>query len=177
MKNLTFLFLLVLSISAIAQNGKKVDVPPGVVYNYCKPALLQKAKTLVSNELKGTPSYELCGKILFVGPVLWQRFRNIPALQQIEGGNLTLRVDDQELSGKMTQDIADTHRFWDALRSEIGAESFVLREATARELSYYWSVISFDIDEPLIIVETKAHRYILNIVPKTMQLVWLDEAP
>jgi hypothetical protein len=44
-------------------------------------------------------------------------------------------------------------------------------------LQYYWAVISFDIDEPLLIVETSEHKYILNILKKDLKLMWLDEVP
>ncbi|KLT70319.1 hypothetical protein AB674_08025 [Flavobacterium sp. ABG] len=37
--------------------------------------------------------------------------------------------------------------------------------------------MSFDIDEPLLIIETKEHNYILNILKKKLKLLWLDEAP
>jgi hypothetical protein len=50
-------------------------------------------------------------------------------------------------------------------------------EVPAGVVYNYWSVISFDIEEPLVIIETTQERYILNINPKTMKLIWLDQAP
>jgi hypothetical protein len=86
-------------------------------------------------------------------------------------------VDDKKLSAKLTQDIKDSKKVWDEFKKQINGRNFMLRKATPKELQYYWSVISFDIDEPLIIVETGEERYILNISPKTHKLLWLDQAP
>ena len=88
-----------------------------------------------------------------------------------------LGFDKKKPSGKLTQNKEDFKLVWDHLREEINKGSFKLRKATPTELSYYWSVISFDIDEPLIIIETPEHNYLLNISPKDLKLVWLDEAP
>jgi len=88
-----------------------------------------------------------------------------------------LFVDDKKLSAKLTQDLEDSKRVWGELRREIAGKKFILRKARAKELQYYWAVISFDIDEPLVIVETDKESYILNISPKTMKLLWLDQAP
>jgi hypothetical protein len=77
----------------------------------------------------------------------------------------------------MTQDVAGTKKVWNELRKEINGEKFIIRKLNERELQYYWAVISFDIDEPLLIVETSTHKYILNILKKNLKLMWLDEVP
>jgi hypothetical protein len=115
--------------------------------------------------------------MLIVGPVLWNRFKNIGILQNIEGGNTTLHVDKNTLSGKMTQDIIDTKKVISEFRKEINGKTFTIRKLNEKELQYYWAIISFDIDEPLLIVETNEHKYILNILKDSLKLMWLDEAP
>ncbi len=173
----TLLLLALITSTAFAQQTHTVQVPQGVTYNYCDDATLEKAKVLIRQELTETPTYAMNSFITFIGPVLWKRFQKIGTLSKIEGGNMTLLVDKEKLQGKMTQSEEDSKLVWDALRKEIGKDKFELRTANPKELAYYWSVISFDIDEPLIIVETKAHNYILNLTPKDLKLVWLDEAP
>jgi hypothetical protein len=83
----------------------------------------------------------------------------------------------EKLSAKMTQDKDDFKKIWDQVRKDIKNSDFIVRKATYSELQYYWAVISFDIEEPLLIVETSAHRFILNLSPKDLKLIWLDEAP
>ncbi|MEZ0131369.1 hypothetical protein AB9T88_17015, partial [Flavobacterium sp. LBUM151] len=95
---------------------------------------------------------------------------------KIEQGKVQFHVDDLILDGKMSQDINDSKIIWDEFKNEV-AQDFKIRKANEEELKYYWSVISFDIDEPLLIIETKDHNYILNLLKKNLKLLWLDEAP
>lgn len=159
-----------------AQKKETINIPNGVVYKYASPKLVEKAKKLIEENLKDKKSYDLTDDLLIIGPILWKRFSNDEKLNSIKGGNVDLHVDDQILKGKMTQSIEDTKLIWDALRNEIGTD-FKIRKANEFELNYYWSVISFDIEEPLLIVETKEHKYILNLIPDNLKLMWLDEVP
>jgi hypothetical protein len=171
------ILILALSCHIYGQKTEKINVPKRVVYKYCKPKMYEEAKSIVQKELTDLPDYSLIDKIVFVGPVLWTRYGKVENLSNIEGGNLTLLVDNKQLTGKMTQSIEDTKRVWDQLREEVKGIDFKLRKATFDELDYYWSVISWDIEEPLIIVETSLHKYILDIAPTTMKLLWIDESP
>lgn len=171
------LFLILSNGLLFGQQIEKIEVPSGVVYNYCDSVTYENAKSIIKQNLSDAEEYSLIDQILFVGPVLWARFKDIKSLKNIKGGNTTLLVDDKKLSAKLTQDIADGKKVWDEFRREIGEKKFILRKASPKELRYYWSVISFDIDEPLVIVETDKERYILNIIPGTMKLVWLDQVP
>jgi len=178
MKILFAAFLSIWTISATGQQTEKIEVPNGVVYKYCDSATYERAKTIVLQELSGAPAYTLTKGVCFIGPVLWSRYGKVASLKGIQGGNLTILGPKKEtLTGKMTQSKKDFKLVWDNLRSEIQDNNFKLRKATAQELSYFWSVISFDIEEPLIIIETPEHNYILNLSPKDYTLVWLDEGP
>jgi hypothetical protein len=173
---LVFSFITVLSNNFLfGQRIEKIEIPKGIVYNYCDS--FEDAKRQIELNLSASGEYSLISDIMFVGPVLWTRFQKIKALRNIEGGNTTLLVDDKKLTAKLTQDILDSKRVWDEFRKEINGAKFKLRKANPKELQYYWSVISFDIDEPLLVMETDQMRYILNISPKTMKLLWLDQAP
>ncbi|MEQ1675593.1 MAG: hypothetical protein ABL876_02755 [Chitinophagaceae bacterium] len=177
MKQLLVLTLLCLQLAAIGQKIDSVDVPKGVVYKYASPELVEKAKALITKELGDISTYELDAGILFVGPVLWTRYQEIPSMAAIPGGNVTINFNKEKLSAKMTQDKDGFKKIWDQLRQEVKGKEITLRKATYKELQYYWAVISFDIDEPLLIAEAGDHRFILNLSPKTMKLVWLDEVP
>lgn len=172
-----FIFILFFQLIFSQLFCQKIEIPKGVVYNYCDSLTFENAKQIVFKDLTNSSSYETCDNILFIRPVLWSRFEKLKSLKKIEGGNMTLLVDDKKLQGKITQDINDTKEVLNNLKKEINSDHLLLRKATKSELTYYWSVISFDIQEPLIIAETKEHRYILNLNPKNMKLLWLDEAP
>jgi hypothetical protein len=178
MKISFFAAVLLLNTNLVAQEAEKVDIPKGVVYKYCDSAIFENAKAVIKKELGDAPTYNLNMGIAFIGPALWSRLSKIPALGNIKGGDMTITgYDRKKPTGKMTQNEADFKLVWDQLRAEINGQEYKMRKATYDELRYYWAVISFDIEEPLVIVETKEHRYILDLSAKELKLEWLDEAP
>ena len=178
MKSCLLAFLVTVSFSVYARQVEKIEIPQGVVYKYCDSVTYEKAKSLIMEELSDSPKYTLNKGVMFIGPVLGGRYEKVKPLKNIKGGNMTILGYKKETSaGKMTQNADDYKLVWDQLRGEIKDKEYKLRKATPAELKYYWSVISFDIEEPLIIIETKEHNYILNLSPKDLKLVWLDEAP
>ncbi len=176
MKHILLLFLIGFSVPSFAQK-EKIEIPARVAYKYCKPKLYLRAKELVHAELTEKPNYSLCDRLMFVGPVLWTRIGKLDALSKIEGGNVSLHVDQNVLKAKLTQSIEDSKKIWNQIRTEVEGKNIKLRKATVAELEYFWSVISYDIEEPLIIAETLEHTYILDLLPKTLKLIWLDEVP
>lgn len=174
---IVFFVLFQISLVVAGQGIEKIEIPQGIVYNYCDFVTYENSKTAIKQNLSQEGEYSLINTTMIVGPVLWTRFQKIKSLKNIEGGNTTLLVDDKRLSAKLTQNITDSKMVWDEFRKEIGGSKITLRKANPKELHYYWSVISFDIEEPLVIVECDTKRFILNIDPKTMKLLWLDQAP
>lgn len=174
------LFLILFSAIASIAMGQKVDsiiIPKGVAYKYCDQGIVVTAKTLLLKELSDSSTYSLNKGIVFIGPSLWTRYKKIPALEAIREGNVTIRFNKENLAAKVTQNEEDFKKIWDQVRSEVNQKDIKLRKASPKELEYYWAVISFDIEEPLLIAETNEHRYILNLSPKDLTLVWLDEVP
>ena len=177
MRALLIIICMSFCFHAFPQKTDSIAIPKRVVYKYCDPAVIDKAKTLITNELSDAPKYSLDDGVVFIGPILWARYKKIQALESIPGGNVTIMYNKETLSAKLIQEKSDFKKVWDQVRSEISTGGFKLRKATYNELEYYWSVISFDIEEPLLIAETDKHRYILNLSPKDLTLLWLDEVP
>lgn len=176
MKSITTLLLLFTTTIALSQKVETITIPDGVVYHYGSAKLVEKAKKAIRDNLSDNPDFSIVQKITIIGPELWKRYKDNQKIQQIEKGNVSFHVDDLVLEGKMGQDIDDSKIIWDEFRKEVGKD-YIIRKANEWELRYYWSVISFDIDEPLLIVETKNHNYILNLLKDDLTLMWLDEAP
>lgn len=177
MKILIACLLAGINLCTAAQDIDSVLVPRGVSYKYCSPSVLEDAKTIVQKEISDSVGYELNDGILFVGPTLWSRYRQIPTLEKIKGGSVSIIFNKEKLPAKITQDDASFRKIWDQFRKEVSVPELELRKATSKELQYYWGVISFDIEEPLLIADTGERRFILNISPKNMKLLWLDEVP
>jgi hypothetical protein len=175
MRQILIFILALIANFVIAQNIEKITIPKGVVYNYCENSIIEEAKKLIKENLTNENDYSLLQANLIVGPTLWKTFKNVESLQEV-GTDAVFHIDDLEVSGKMCQDLNDTKKMWNELKKEISA-NFKIRKANQDELAYYWATIPFDIDEPLLIVETENHNYILNILPKDLKLMWLDEFP
>ena len=173
---LVIIFSIFISNSSFGQTNEKIKIPEGITYNYCDSEVLEQAIEKINENLTDSLDYSLSQKILIIGPQLWSRYKNIEILNSIEGGNAQFHVDNLILHGKMCQDIIDSKKVWDEFRKEVNGK-YNIRKANEKELIYYWSVISFDIDEPLLIIETQEHNYILNILKDDLKLMWLDEAP
>jgi hypothetical protein len=174
---LTSLIILLLAFHfSFAQKKETIVIPKGIVYNYCDPKIVEKAKKLIADNLSENSDYKLLDGPLIIGPELWKRYKDNENIQKIEKGRIQFQVDHLILEGKLSQNNKDSRIIWDELKKEASKE-FIIRKATEDELKYYWSVISFDIDEPLLIIETKEHNYILNLLKKDLKLLWLDEAP
>lgn len=176
MRKIILIAFVLISFLSSAQKTETITIPKGVVYNYCNPKVVEKAKKLISDNLSNTNDYKIVQNNLIIGPELWKRFKSNEKIQNIKQGKVQFHVDDLVLDGKMSQDINDSKIIWDEFKNEV-TQDYVIRKANEDELKYYWSVISFDIDEPLLIIETKEHNYILNLLKKDLKLLWLDEAP
>lgn len=168
---LTFLITTI----SLAQATQTLKVPKGIVYHFCDSAIIEKAKQVIKADIDGT-GYALSGSKLTIGPLLWKRFDGIKTLHAIEGGNTSFPVDGKELRGKITQNLANSQKVWDEVRKEVKGKKYTLRKLSPDELRYFWSVIAAEIEEPLLILETDSHSYILNIAKADMKLNWIDEA-
>ena len=173
---LIFIFGLIINF-AFSQNIEKIKIPQGVVYNYCTDNINNVAIKNIKSCLGQKDDYSIIQGNLTIGNQLWSRFRNIETIKAIKTGkNVVFHIDDMEVEGKMYQNTEDSKIVWDELRKEITV-NYVIRKANEVELKYYWSTIAFDIDEPLFILETQKHKYIVNLSKDDLKLFWLDELP
>ena len=176
MKKVILLAFIFTGFIGNAQKTETITIPRGVTYKYADAKTVEKAKKLISDNLSENNDYKIVQNNLIIGPELWKRYKANEKIQNIEGGAVQFHVDDLIIDGKMSQDLPDSKIIWDEFKNEV-SKDYVIRKANEDELRYYWSVISFDIEEPLLIVETKEHNYILNLLKKDLKLLWLDEAP
>ncbi|WP_213277101.1 hypothetical protein [Chryseobacterium indologenes] len=175
MKIKILLFLLFIINAVKAQITEKITIPNGIVYHYVDDKTNEKVKKSFTESLTHTTNYDILGNNLIIGPTLWKRFKNIENLKNIPD-SLTFHIDDVEIEGKMAKKLDDSKKIWNEFKKEISG-NYQIRKANEDELKYYWSTISFDIEEPLFILQTEKQRYILNFLKKNQTLFWLDEFP
>ena len=137
-------------------------------------AALQKA--LASEKGFATPSLYDGEMMLLVGPNLYDAIRadtagiKSPDIVAIDGATKKARP---ELRAKGEQELAILAA---ALRKYAGTAAPRIRAATYEEVLSHWKIISWDINEPFLVVDYGAHRFVLDCT-ESGALVMIDELP
>jgi hypothetical protein len=181
--------LLISIAAAVAQTPppgvEGVQIPPGVKYKYADATSNQAAQSHILNAFKSGKDPSVLGNRLIVGPNLWKRIRNVPEVSSIPKGVVNfkipfndergklVRVDERE--GKLIQSNADRSALYSALSAFTLGKDLHLRKLRPDELSYYWSIISYDIEEPLFALEAPELTMLVQYVSKTKNVFFIDE--
>lgn len=174
MKKSFFIVLILISSLILSQETEKITIPNGVVYNYTDKKTNETVKKIIHDCILNN-DYSLLQNKLMIGPSLWKKFDEKGVLKEIKT-KVEFHIDNTILEGRASQDIEESKKIWDELKKELSS-GFIIRKANENELKYYWATISFDIEEPLFIVESNGHNYILNFFKKESKLFWIDEFP
>ncbi len=181
--------VLLFSVVATAQTAppgvESVPIPAGVRYKYADADTNQAAQSHLLKAFKEGNDPAVFGNRVIIGPRLWQRIREIPELAKIPKGEVTFKIPikikdapgtvrEQNLQGKLIQSEADSRTLYSALSSFAAGKEIRLRKLRAEELSYYWSIISWDIEEPLFALETPAVTLLLQYVSKSKNVFFVD---
>jgi len=164
-KSIFILTILFVSINTFAQSD---SIPEHVVYKKNLDVVNNKAKEAILQEIE-KPSYSLFKDNLYCGPFFWHKYNHLP----IEKGDITFMIPqpqgpDKIAYGKLIQNPKDFKTMWDAIVKDLKDTKYKIRKLNPEELSYYWSIIFFDIEEPLYIIENKKHKLIIDFDPNTL---------
>jgi hypothetical protein len=186
MKLLVTGIVLFISFSLIAQDS--LVIPKGVVYKKTSTDINTKARALLLQELNAkTVTYALSEGAVFIGPRLWNRYKTNEAIGKIKEGNVQFRVPVTDpvtkkqsleiLTGKLLQNKEDFKTVWKQIVTDVGTAVPVIRKVNEKELSYYWAIINFDIEEPVYVVETANFNLLVQFIAAKMNIYWLEEMP
>jgi hypothetical protein len=186
-----FLLLIAVAPTAFgaAAQAQDVDVPEGVRYKYAAEALNAKARDKALVALSQTDAKQglqtLFGTRLICGPYLWEQIKSEPEMAAVqkgrvifkipvrENGNVT-RTDEKE--GKLFQSPEEIAMFSKAFAKIYDYEERrKVRKLTAPELGLHWSMISWDITEPIFIVESKSRRILLAFAARDLSVRMIDD--
>ncbi len=83
-------------------------------------------------------------------------------------GNITFKVPQSngstiDMTGKLIQTYEDFKILWTQIVSDLKEENFVIRKIKETELKYFWSIIFYDIDEPLFVIDNQKIRLIIDL--------------
>lgn len=159
--------LLILNMTIIGFSQNNDSIPEGIVYKKASDAINEQAKNILINELK-SPSFSLFDKLLYCGPNFWEHYKNDPKIRSIEKGNIDFQVPQPNgktivKNGKLIQSIDDFKIIWNQISKDFYSPNLTIRKLNSTELKYYWSIIFFDIEEPIYIIESNTIFLIIDI--------------
>lgn len=180
---LTCLFI-TLFTNAFPQNNEP-KIPKGVVYQKKPDNINKKAQELIAAELSTkNNSYNLFDSILIIGPILWEKYSKIPIIAKIKEGNISLKVSSYDsaqnkritelISAKLIQRNEDYATVITQIIKDINEKSLKFRKLNEFDLTYYWSVIFFDIEEPIFIIEANGRKFLFDL-DANYKIKWIDE--
>lgn len=179
-------FMTLFSFLCAMISAQTLQIPSGVTYSYTTEELNKKAQMVLTKEFGANPERNLFSGMLFIGPKLWMQIKDEAVIKSISGGNTTFKlpvrnkrgkiVDYENLKGKLIQGQNDYENFWKFLQENLIKGEFSFRKLKPMELEYYWSVISFDITEPIYIVTCNNRNYLFDLEEKDgkYSLLWVD---
>ena len=181
------LFCLLSGTCCFAQ--RSIEVPPGVRYKAASTEVNERAKkTLV--EFFGAPMKseipdDAFAQMAICGPLLWSRLRGLPEMQALTKGRVMVNmpiyergkaVRQQQMEGKLFQDKAEIREFWKALCKAVRRdENFTIRRPSKLELEIYWAMIPYDIEEPIFVVESERHSFLIDFAGGKDCMFWIDD--
>ena len=162
--------------------AEKLDIPKGVIYKKTTADDNRKAfdklwQVFVVGDRKATE--DLSDTILICGPGLWHNIKDDPEMKKLKLGVTVFQVPNingvQVLEGKLFQGKKEVADFWKAYwRKYKPDHQAKIRRPTPGELNLYWAMISFDITEPMFMVESKDATILTQFSDKSLKLGWID---
>lgn len=169
------------SCAAFAQSTNP-EIPAGVNYKLASDEVNAAAKALLEKALEGdkAASKRLLAETVTCGPTIWHAIKPAADAKLLGSKELTLVLSTPkplpfEGRGLITDEQRDA--FWTTLLKQYpGLKAAKVRKAQAREISYFWSTIFFDIEEPFFAIDDGSHVFIANLALKNGQpvLSWFD---
>ncbi len=169
--------LIMCGFVSFSQNDSLI-IPKGVNYSTAEAKVNQEAIKAIQNELNA-PSYLLFDDMLYMGPNLWERYGKLKEISKIDKGNIIFKVPQTDgsltdMSGKLIQNIDDFKIVWNQIIKDFASSPSKLRKLNTDELNYYWSIIFFDITEPIYIIENDDLKLVLDLRSE-MTLLFVEE--
>jgi hypothetical protein len=169
--------ILGMEVSAHAQ-----QIPPGIRYRKAPDEINEKAKsildTFLANKVDGPDPVTLSVGAVVCGPLLWEELKSQagPELQLATRINFFIGGIIRK-EGRRIFTPEQKRAFWQLFIEKIKAgQTYSIRKAEASELQYYWVTISFDIEEPLLVIDFAKQKVLVQFVVTDdgMNIFWMD---
>ena len=157
------------------------EIPNGVRYKKAPDAVNDAAKASLESALASDSlPVNFFGDVTVIGPLLWKSLK--PSADQLLLKTMPVILfvpGPQPVSAEGKRILTDDERkaFWTLLRSKYpNLKDGKVRKGNAQEISYYWAMIPFDIEESFWVIESGADRFIAHFQVHDGQarLFWID---
>lgn len=158
------------------------EIPKGVNYKLASEEVNEKSKRVLEAAFNSTEALpaSFFNDVTVVGPGLWKALK--PAAGSVLGETKSVLIvipGAKPITTEGRRLLTDDERkaFWPLINKQFAKlKTGKIRKGTAAEISYYWAVIPFDIEEPFWVIDTGEERFIAHFQMKDQQpkLFWID---
>jgi hypothetical protein len=122
--------------------------------------------------MNGNDHVPLYGDLTICGPYLTESLSRNKTFNALEYKPIMLTVDDDVLYERGFLKEECIYAFAHYMRNALNSDGKVLiRNPTADELDWYWTIISWDIEEPVFVLESSSHQFFLDFHEGTVFFV------
>ncbi|MGB5137922.1 MAG: hypothetical protein WBP29_05270 [Candidatus Zixiibacteriota bacterium] len=170
---------------------EKVVVPDGVKYIEASAEANEAAKKVLKRLFKPTASRNDILELfengaLICGPYLWRDIKSDEALSKLEFGKTQCHmpivnssgkvIKVNEAEGKLFQKAEEVEIFWRAFIKRTNFTKMTIRKLNPEELTAFWVMIPFDIEEPIFILESDEHKIRVAFTSaEKLKIMWIDD--
>jgi hypothetical protein len=160
--------LLTVSVCADDPLDAPVPVPPGITYT-AAPAEVNHQAAERLRQMLASRTAHCVGDVFMCGPFLWRQLKDDPAWMRAGGFGTHVLVPTTQgqlaLAGHGFQNSNKAaHLLEDWLRSQLRGETFQIRKLNGKELAALWAILSYDIEEPVLVVDSGPRQFIFHFV-------------
>ena len=143
------------------------DIPSRVTYIMVDPSIIEETVDKVREFfILGSDPQSLFGEMVICGPYLTDHLSENKAFQALEYLPIIATWDQDNMAvEKGFRTSKSVSAFAHYLRNTLNNErGFLIRKPTAVELDWYWTIIFYDIEEPVFVLESSSHRVFLDFI-------------
>jgi hypothetical protein len=158
----------------------KIDIPDRVAYKYAENVIMEQAIEMIISFLKqGKNHVEVCDGLVICGAYLTNKLSTNELFSKYEFINFTKNVyigNRQEvIIEKAFKKEEAIIAFMNYVRNVITETNVIrIRKLNLRELDWYWTIISFDIEEPILIIEAGKRKFLIDFI-ENKNIFYVDE--
>lgn len=159
------------------------QIPDGVRYKKASPEVNAGAKQLIESSLTGIPDkldVSVFDSSVMIGPSLWDSLSDSQKGKfKKDSTPVMLMVGSTMKEGRGVRTEEQKRFLWTTIIEKLAQKQYSVRAANSEEISYYWAIIPFDIEEPLLIIDAGSTKILVNLTAKgkKIRFFWIDIVP